>query len=43
MRNSYLQRANQEPQRIKIVDANQSIKGVQKSIENELSRAFNES
>ena len=43
VRNSYLQRANQEPQRIKIVNANQSIKGVQKSIENELLKAFNES
>jgi dTMP kinase len=43
VRNSYLQRANQEPQRIKIVNANQSINGVQKSIENELLKAFNES
>ena len=43
VRNSYLQRANQEPQRIKIVNANQSIKGVKKSIENELLKAFNES
>ena len=43
VRNSYLKRANQEPQRIKIVNANQSIKSVQKSIENELLRAFNES
>ena len=43
VRNSYLQRANQEPQRIKIVNANQSMKGVQKSIENELLKAFNES
>ena len=43
VRNSYLQRANQEPQRIKIVNANQSIKSVQKSIENELLKAFNES
>ena len=43
VRNSYLKRANQEPQRIKIVNANQSINGVQKSIENELLKAFNES
>ena len=43
VRNSYLQRANQEPQRIKIVNANQSINGVQKSIENELLKALNES
>ena len=43
VRNSYLQRANQEPQRIKIVNANQSINGVQQSIENELLKAFNES
>ena len=43
VRNSYLQRANQEPQRIKIVNANQPIKDVQKSIENELLKAFNES
>ncbi len=42
VRNSYLQRAAQEPERIKIVNANQPLKDVQKSIENELLRAFNE-
>ena len=42
VRNSYLQRAAQEPERIKIVNANRPLKDVQKSIENELLRAFNE-
>ena len=42
VRNIYLQRANQEPERIKIINADQPIKDVQKSIENELLRAFNE-
>ena len=42
VRNNYLHRANQEPERIKIINANQPMKDVQKSIENELLRAFNE-
>ena len=42
VRNSYLQRATQEPHRIKIINANQPLNDVQRSIEDELLSAFNE-